>query len=394
MSSPQRVTRAKTGNLSQELAALRARTDQELVDLREHTDTQHEHLRDEIKNVQSDLGSLHFKLAQLADSVKILVASAASQPDLSSPASNQKPGISSNQRSADHPTSRPKKRLESTTYTPEDRPAEYRVWLERAMEYQEYYALSDADATKDLLWASNALVKFRIKDEQQANPQMTFKQLCGALLKRSMPHDMEIVQYRKLQSVTQLERESGDSYVRRFELAMAEYLFYAPSSEATEFYKMFISRMNPKYTDRMREATSSIGLLSQISNSNEKLKQAFSLMRSISLTQIGEKTFADLQKASPMPARSRIPVNQLDAQPTNAKPTNAGSRPHQSGISLGWSCRACQTNDHSWKTCDKALGAAYCYKCKKVGHPTFKHQEATKGSAPDGVDDAPSTSRD
>lgn len=141
---------------------------------------------------------------------------------------------------------------------------------------------------------SNVIVKFRVKAERTSNPRLSFKTLCEALLKRSMPHDIEILQYRKLHQVDQMEGENGESYVRRFELSIAEYLWYAPEHSATDLYKAFIAKMNAKYTDRMREATSSVGLLGRIADPGERLKQSFCLVRSTSITQTGEPSFAQL----------------------------------------------------------------------------------------------------
>lgn len=346
-----------------------------------------EEVRNEVLSIREQMGAITAALDSLKDAIKDLHRNGGSPQRHMEDVKEEEPIVKA--------SSRPKKRLEPINYTPEDKPAEYRVWLERASEYQDYYGLSDDEAVKDLLWASNAIVKFRIKAERRSNPRMTFKELCGALLKRSMPHDMEIVQYRKLHKVEQLEGESGESYVRRFELSMAEYLWYAPDHSPADLYKTFIAKMNTKYTDRMREATSSIGLLGRIVDPGERLKQAFSLMRSISITQTGERSFGDLHRAlenrkkrvsvnTVVAEQARVSVNEVRATSTKASVPN---QQLQSTEKQDWRCRPCKTDEHEWTGCEAGLANAYCYRCKKRGHPTFMHRASTEGSG--GADGPP-----
>lgn len=350
-------------------------------------------LREEFDEVRVDVAGIRDEVRAIADALHSL------ETTLKGGRSNPQQQDSDDAKSdgpAAKASMRPKKKLEPINYIPEDKPAEYRVWLERASEYQDYYGLSDAEAVKDLLWASNSIVKFRIKAERKSNPRITFKELCEALLRRSLPQDMEIVQYRKLQKVAQEDGESGESYVRRFELAMAEYLWYSPQHCPEDLYKAFVAKMNLKYTDRMREATSSIGLLGQIADANERLWHAFSLMKSISLTQTGERSFAELSRTR-QGHKTRVPVNEVRATPTRPEQATAtNTQPQQSQRqksqqqqegSRDWRCRPCRTDEHEWTTCEAGLASAFCHRCKKRGHPTFMHRAMTEGTS--GADGSP-----
>lgn len=132
---------------------------------------------------------------------------------------------------------------------------------------------------------------------------------------------------------------------------------------------------------------SETGQLSTIQNPFEKLKQAYALIREISSTQHNEQSYAEIIRSKAK--KTTIPIRVV-TEPRPKKTAYSPSQRESDESKVGeneaktFKCRFHKTDRHDWKDCDEALANAYCYICRKKGHPTFKHPKRGDGNGEDG----------
>ena len=337
-----------------------------------------EDLRDRQERFELSMSASMVNLQQSLSALLTQVSHLQPVPVATSPAveeASSLPSVSSASPSATKVPGLPKKQLESWTGHPNDKPAEFERFMEKAVRFQQYYKLTDEAAVKELQWVANPVLHLRIDCCRSSYPHESFAALCKRLTTLALPPaSVANDRFRELRRLQQLVGESGESFARRFEVVAAEYgraAQLSPTELATESYRQFCASLNETYLVEMRDSFSSTGSLGVITDPFFRWQAALRDIRAIACRphhKTNERTFDELRASTTRRSTSsathqQVPVNLL------------------TGRTPDWRCRTCETNEHDWKTCDKALAKSYCRKCRQKCHPTFLHDQVTAAQA-------------
>ena len=347
----------------------------------------------EMQDLQERQTRLEETLAQITSSLATLTtqitASNVSHAS-SSPVAADNASAASARSSGAKPPTPPKKKMTRWEGNPNDRPEDFKAYMDKMLDYARHYALSKEDAVSELKnHADDEILRDRLECCVEGFPGEFFEQICKRLTEIAQPAAVtQQHRFREIRNLCQAEGESGESFARRFESTSAAYRRAmrqdgsASSSESVsaELVRQLRAALNTSYLYAMREMLAPGGSLSRIDKSFVALQETLREVRTISSQRrsqgIVEKSLEELSPAPQTSSRPvRVPIQLLTSNGTSATTNHTSSGNSES---TRWRCRTCQSNDHDWKTCDRALARSFCRVCRKKCHPTFLHNRVTK----------------
>jgi len=265
-----------------------------------------------------------------------------------------------------------RRRLEKLTYYPESKPAEFVSWVDDLRQFRDYYQLSDKQAISELQWYGGFRIKERVGLIQRAENDIPFDHLCDQLIQAALPAGAAQDARRQFRSCRQLERESGTSFLRRFDEALREYRRFAAVADE-DVYQDLLSQLNHKYVAELRTDTDERGPLTMIELPAARLLATHAAIRKIeSAKGMSEKSMQEL--TSGRPNRSDIPA-------TSRSINNVSSWAQSDSNAECRSCnKANRPSNHDYRSCVHALQRAYCRACKEKGH--FRTQTCPDKATP------------
>jgi hypothetical protein len=252
-----------------------------------------------------------------------------------------------------------KRQLKNLDFYPEDEPSRFRQWINRIIQFQQHYRLTDADAVAELQWYGGDILEERLRLIIATHPNATLAAICKDLIQSTLPAGSAQMARRAFNGCRQMDRESGSSFIRRFQSAMAEYRRFASPSEQ-DLYEDFLSQLNQKYFGELRTGTAESGYLQRIPQPAARLLPAFAAVRQIEASKgKNDRTFDELLKD---------PANKLHINHINSNSASG---------TLEIVCRTCQRaakpSNHDYKQCDLATQNAYCRKCRQGAISPQRH---------------------
>ena len=97
-----------------------------------------------------------------------------------------------------------------------------------------------------------------------------------------------------MHQVLQLPRESGASFVARFEEASRNVVLVDPSFDVEKRYELFEHGLNDTYFEKVHSDLLPTGSIGRMTNAYEKLQGLYALTKGISRNATSEKSFAAL----------------------------------------------------------------------------------------------------
>lgn len=291
---------------------------------------------------------------------------------------------------------RPKRYLKEWSHEdhPDEKPVEFQKWTQNVLKHGAYYHMSEEELLEEMRYHASALVEHRIDTILHAWPNISVPDLCSRLVTRSLPEDVNDDLYRDYIETAQQEDESGTSFVRRFENAVAALARQGEHVDPSRQFRDFRVKLNKTYRARMREQFSPHGSLSRIADPTERLLAAISQVRVVSKDQPRDKSYHEVSsqrsdtaytpQVNAVSTQSRnhfVPEAQVGGQPE--VPSQISPPPTKVELC----CRTCKSAnnpcDHDWKKCCAALSRCFCRRCGTTGHPTHLHSNFVSPTAED-----------
>ena len=354
-------------------AALRERTRRETMAIIEKRQGDQERLNkkryDELQKNQEELMSMISDLKLLITQPRPPKPDAAAAQDENRTAKTMPPRASSTPA---------RRKLETLSFRPEENPTRFRQWIERVVQYQEFYQLPDDDAIAELQWYGGHYLDERLRLKVTTHPTATLQTICHQLVQACLPAGAAQIARRSFTGCRQLDRESGPSFISRFEASAAEFRRLENTTDQ-DLYNAFISQLNQKYFGELRTDIADSGYLQSIATLATRLLAVFAAVRQISASKgDSEKSFEELTAANNSKRPNHVPINSVNALSDSTWRT----------------CdRAQRPANHDFRKCEHAQKNSYCKKCRVRGH-FFKDCPVPAASTVSVADDPSPASED